>query len=383
MHYTVTPILTELRPEVLARLQVGELRRVGGVLRVAPGYPHAGSIAAHLRETGDFIRTPAQAALGLSQVAAAASVVNLGVSIAGFALVLHKIGKLQSSVNALTALTARQHDAVMGALRGISAQLVELQYVALESRDLLEATLDEVRRVRRDLLDMYLARVLTEVELLQRAPQLDGQKVTQSLRIFGEARRWLELTIAALPAMARDDAHWFDRLLRYRVWCFVGQAEVALLRRIGDDKGAAALARSLATTSRAWAVGWRDVLLPTGEFHGAFRFSHSAFSDLDGEVYERLVRLQAVPSGVGADASEVDARMAVARAMPRLGPAWVERQRALAGILDFAEETTARLESVADEMQMCVAERMPYAFWEGLVAPGDQAGLLLVERGGR
>lgn len=380
MDYVVNPILAELRPEVLARLNAGELRRIGGVLRVAPGYPGAGRIAAHLRELGDLVDPVVRAPLQLTQVAAAASVVNLGVSVVGFAIVLHKIGKLQQSVHALTALTQRQHDEVMGALGGIASQLVELHYVALESRELLEATLDEVRRVRRDLLDSYLARVLTEVDLLQRTSQPAGHDATQALRTFGEARRWLDQTIHALPARAHDDTHWFDRLLRYRVWCLTGVAEVQLLRRVGDDKGAAGLARSLATTSREWAGAWRDALLPSSEFHGAFRFAHSAFADLDHEVYARLVRLQDGPHAAISDVREVDARMDVARAMPRLGAPWVLRQRALAGLLDFAEESTARMESLADELAMCVEERLPYALWEGMNMPVNHRGLAMIER---
>lgn len=382
MDYVVNPILAELRPEVLARLNAGELRRIGGVLRVAPGYPGAGRIAAHLRELGDLVDPAVRVPLQLTQVAAAASVVNLGVSVAGFAIVLHKIGKLQQSVHALTALTQRQHEEVMGALGGIASQLVELQYVALESRELLDATLDEVRRMRRDLLDSYLARVLTEVDLLQRTPLPTEYDVAQALRTFGEARRWLEQTIQALPARSRDDAHWFDRLLRYRVWCLNGVAEVQLLRRVGDDRGAAGLARSLATTSRAWASAWRDTLLPSSEFHGAFRFAHSAFADLDREVYVRLVRLQEGPLAVISDVREVDARMDVARAMPRLGAPWIQRQRALAGLLDFSEESTARLESLSDELAMCADERLPYELWERLSAPPNHRGLVMIERRG-
>lgn len=380
MSYVVNSILAELRPEVLARLKAGELVRIGGVLRVGPGYPGAGRIVAHLRELGDLVDPVIRVPLQITQVAAAASVVNLGVSVAGFALVLHKIGKLQQSVHALSTLSHRQHADVMGALAGVASQLVELRYVALESRDLLEATLEEVRRVRRDLLDSYLARVLTEIDLLQQARQITEREATPALRTFGEARRWLEQTIYVLPARERDDAHWFDRLLRYRVWCFTGLAEVHLLRRVGDDKGAEVLARSLATTSRTWASAWSGVLLPSSEFHGVFRFSHSAFADLDREIYARLVRLQNGPLAATSDLREVDARMDVARAMPRLDASWIQRQHAIAGVLDFAEESTARMESLADELAMCADERLAYEDWEGLTAPPGHSGLVVIER---
>jgi hypothetical protein len=382
MGYIVNPLLTELRPELVARFNAGELIRRGGLLVVASGRPNGGQIAAHLR---DILSGPSPSAMSsvlqLSQVAAAASVLNLGVSVVGFAVLAHKMGKLQDSLNALTELTRRNHDEIMGALGGISEQLVELRYIALDSRELLVATLDEVRRVRQDLLDSYLARVLTEIDLLRRTERLSDETVHAALRTFGEARRWLDQTIRAFPAHARDDSHWLDRLLRFRVWCLAGVSEVQLLRRTGADADAADLARQLGATSRGWAHTWRDALMPVQEFHGAFRFAHGAFKEMPREVYVRLVRLHDGTILGGTDGRELGGRMAVAREMPALGGAWVERQFALAGLLDFVEEATARLESTSVELTMCSAERLRYQDWEALPTPANLRGLAAIETG--
>lgn len=383
MEYVVNPILAELRPSLVTRLKAGELVRVGGLLKVAPGQPGAGQIAAHLRDV--LVDPPPgvfTAPLQLAHVAAAASVLNLGVSVVGFAVVMHKLGKLQGSVNALGALSMRNHDEVLAALGAIATQLVELRYVALESRALLVATLDEVRRVRQDMLDGYLARVLTEVDMLDRTPRLADRDISRALHTFGEARRWLEQTIQALPARAFDDTHWFDRLLRFRVWCLTGVGETQLLRRAGENAQAAALAQQLAQRSREWAHSWRDALVPTREFHGAFRFAHGAFAVLPREVYARLVRLHDGTLLTGTDRRELDGRMAVAREMPALGSTWVERQLAVAGLLDFVEEATSRLESVAAELSYCDSERLRYEDWEALPVPAGYDGVMALEVGG-
>jgi hypothetical protein len=65
--------------------------------------------------------------------------------------------------------------------------------------------------------------------------------------------------------------------------------------------------------------------------------------------------------------------------MPALGSEWVERQVALAALLDFAEEATARLESAADELTMCLAEGFRYEDWEALSAPVDSGDLAVIE----
>jgi len=382
MGYIVNPLLAELRPTLVTRLDAGELVRHGGLLRVAPGRPNAGQIAAHLR---DVLVDPApsvmSSALQMSQVAAAASVLNLGVSVVGFAVLAHKMGKLQDSVNALSELTQRNHDDVMGALGVLSTQLIELRFIALDSRELLAATLDEVRRVRRDLLDSYLARVATEIDLLRRQEHPSEAVVHGALRTFGETRRWLDQTIRAFPAHARDDAHWLDRLVRFRVWSLAGVAEMQLLRRTGADVDAADLARQLGTTSRAWAHEWRDALLPAQEFSGAFRFAHGAFKEMPREVYARLVRLHDGTILGGTDGRELEGRMAVARAMPTLGGAWVDRQLAVGGLLDFAEEVTARLESTGIELTMCVEQGLRYQDWETLPVPAGHRGIAVIEMG--
>ncbi len=379
MGYFVNPVLAELRPELVQRVASGELVRHGGVLRWAAHHPSAGRIAAHLREVpGASPATlidpplPISATLRLANVAAAAGVLNLGVSVAGFAIIAHRIGRLQSSVNELLAASERRHAELSGVLLRLSDQLVELRLLALEHRDVTDAILDEVRQARRDLVDSYIARVLTEVGLLQRSPTIDGARAEQALRTFAESRRWFEQT------MERGGA-WLDRLVRFRGWCMASACELALLRRVGEDRGAARLARELATSGRRIASSWRDELLPSAEFGGVFRYSHSRFGRLPREVYERLVRLHDGTILVDSDRRELQSRIAVAEQMPRLGDAWVDQQIAVASMLDFVEETTARVESTADALEMCADEELRYRDWEALEAPPTAMGLCVVE----
>lgn len=385
MYYAEDLFLGELRPAISKLLKTGEVLRYGGVLRIAKGLPGAGQIVAHLRDVGvaSSAITPALGPiLGLTQVAAAASVVGLGVSIVGFAVMNHKLEKLKASVADLAAKSAQNHTEVLASLDLIGEQLVELRYIALESHELLAATLDEVRRVRSDLLDTYLASVLTEIDLLRRATVVDDARTVQALRVLGTARRWLQSSIAAFPARAKDDVHWYDRMTRFRLLCLTWTAEAHLLRRVGDDTAAAQLLREAARASRAWASDWSRALLPPKEYGGAFRFAHSAFDAMPREVMARIVRLQDGTELAGTDEREVEAGMAIARDLPNLTPGWASKQRAVAGLLDFAEEATARLESLADELEMCAELRMGYADWEAMPSARSGGGLLLLRKAG-
>jgi hypothetical protein len=324
----------------------------------------------------DSRASPALAsALRLSQVTAAASVVNLGVSAIGFAVVAHKLNVLQSSVGALSQLVSQNHTDAQRSFDGLSAQLVELRYLALEGSEILRHALADLRMSREDTVDAFLARVLTRVDVLSRSARVTDVDAREALIAFGEARRWSEQTMAR-SALSPD--RWTDWLLRFRLWCLAGSAELHLLRRIGDDAIAARLARQLAHRARQWCGQWRDAFLPPGELHGAFRFAHSAFVGLERETYERLVRLFDGTELRATDARELDGRMAAAKEIARRGPRWIHQQRALADVLDFIEETTDRIESTADELEFCLEERLSFAQWESLpnlASPGALAAI--------
>lgn len=125
---------------------------------------------AHLREIAaqpEALQPMLNNLLQMTNVAAAASVINGGVSAVGFAVMAHKLNRLQSDMNrVLSKLDCNQRE-LLGELKEIKQSLVELHFIGLENQALLREALEEVRLIRKDLLDAYLARVLTEIEVLR------------------------------------------------------------------------------------------------------------------------------------------------------------------------------------------------------------------------
>ena len=126
----IETILLVNNPEIIKGLLNGSMKRYGSVIRWAAGTENAGQIVRHLAETPGLtsklmsvpfspilggidvighgltyhkligIERTLSSVMGLTQVAAGASVLNLGVSIAGFAYMGYKLHQIQKSSDA-------------------------------------------------------------------------------------------------------------------------------------------------------------------------------------------------------------------------------------------------------------------------------------------
>lgn len=115
-------------PEIIKALLDGSMQRYGSVIRWAAGTENAGQIVHHLAETPELtsklmgmpfspilggvdvinhglnyhkligIEKTLSSVMGLTQIAAGASVLNLGVSIAGFAYMGYKLHQIQKTL---------------------------------------------------------------------------------------------------------------------------------------------------------------------------------------------------------------------------------------------------------------------------------------------
>ena len=381
-------VLAEMRPVVLARWNAGELKLWGGVLRVNKGLKHAGTVVAHLRELGvpnpTTLSGPISALTGLSQVAAAASVINLGVSVAGFALMLHKLGKIERAISDLDAVVRSQHAETSGRLDTISEQLIEVRYLQAQQGEVLREAVSQIHLVRRENSFGWIARLRGELEMLSRESSLSALQTELAQRTFREARHFFALTLGEAPLRREHPLDWLDVLLRYRGWCFAVTAEVQLLRRLEKDRDAAEIARNAAQTARSWVSGWAASLAPTDQFHGVFRFAHQGFAFITNERLDRLIRLQTGSERDGIDPLELVAAAEVSREAPTLDEHWWKRELGIAEVLDFGEETAERLEALASEMTWCAERGLSWSEWEALPCPAGATGVgLIVIEGNR
>ena len=170
MAYIVEPLLATLSDEITRGLANGSLQRWGGIIRVTKGYPGAGEIVTHLRDVvsvASQVSTPASAAnlvssvaanvqlhqvssqlsqvMQLTQVAAAASVLNLGVSAVGFAVMNHKLNRLQESVGKLDGRLVQLAADNSRRFDDIDGKLVELRYLVTGERDTDRMTVSRIR----------------------------------------------------------------------------------------------------------------------------------------------------------------------------------------------------------------------------------------------
>ncbi len=374
----IVELFAEMEPWIAAGLQDGSLTRWGSGIRVSKGHPGGGQFVRHLREVypADFVsknthlvRYPPtldssiSQLLQLNQVSAAASVLNLGVSAVGFAVMNYKLNRLQSSVNALADDLRGTRAVLEHGLERIDEQLVEVRYLQTVGLHLLTDVRDAVEMIRKDLLAQKaavvaswlrsFARLGTRVDLLTASRELD------------QVRLSLEQTVDA-PAV--DSPRWADVIMRYRIWCMAVVAQVAACRMAGDDIEAADLSRDAANRSQEWVGRWAAVLLPPSEFDGIFRLGAEPFRQLvQRETILRLAPLQVADSLTDFDISQrVDqAALHVAGRRSGLDSNWTERSLQAARLLDLGAETQARLTSLAAEMHDCRERRLGYDEWEG------------------
>jgi hypothetical protein len=377
--------VTSMVPEPYATgLRVGELVRTGGVVRIAKGFEGAGQIAVHLRDTFpqgalQLLAPSTGPLLQLSSVAAAAGVLNLGVSAVGFAVVCHKLGVLQRSVNAISTQLDQAMTHLDERLDRIDLGLVELRYLAVAQGVQLREVVDHLREIRRDLLMDKLAALQATATRLQ----TDPEHVYEAVHAIRAVRLWLESTLDGSSPSADRPNEWGDWFVRYRIWCMAVVLEVSALRAAGDLAGAATAAAHSATRARVRAADWAAAIAPPDEFGGVGRFGFAELaSRIPEECRHRLLRMD---DGLPLDRAEIlererEGAARVIASRPSLDGAWIERHVRAAHLLDFVEETTERLESLRDEMDLCQRRRLTFDRWER-IGTGDEHALLMIEVG--
>jgi len=382
----------EVESWIAEGLRNGTLKRWGTGIRNAKGQPGAGQFVRHLREVYpvDFVKQNANLVqlppslspavgqvLQLTQVAAAARVVNVGVSAVGFAVMNHKLNRLQSCVDGLSHDLRDLRGVVECGLASIDQQLVEIRYLQVLGFEVLTEVREVVELVRKDLLAEKSAVVASWMRELSRGDP--GADLRTALRELDQVRLWLEQTIAVPSA---ESSLWADAVMRYRVWCMAVVAQVAVARMAGQDDDAAALAGDASMKSFEWVSRWAAVLLPADEFDGVFRLGAEPFRGaVQLETIVRLSTLQLTEQLPDVDTIRRTERVALRVAGHRKSSDsnWRKRSLQAAELLDFGAETHARLSSLASEMQECRERRLGYDEWEGLQLDTSRPELRLLE----
>lgn len=413
MGMTFNPVLYVDSAKLISGLLTGQYSRWGGVIRVTKGYAGAGQIVAFLREVPQLM-TPVGAAmkaldiisnqrghmvsqqlmregfhvtqrliqsgfqqtgqqlaqvLAVSSVGAMSSVLNLGVSAAGFYIMNQKLNTISRDVAAINTNMVDGFGRMTSQLNDIGSRLVELRLLALNNSADLRDVLSELHQLSHDQLMGQLASITIATNRLHELPVSD--EAARRVYIDTLEREYLTLggSLNSMTlSMESDPRRFMGAVMRYRGWATAGASLVMAHRAADKLELAASTASQMSSFSRGLVTRWTDTLMPSGELQGVNRFGHTRIrARIPDETFARLQRAQYGDLDA-VEAANLARAGSSTIAYERLASdeAWIERQLALANLLDMLEESTERLESLSAQVEYARDNRIGYKGWEAL-----------------
>ncbi|RMG19607.1 MAG: hypothetical protein D6729_04770, partial [Deltaproteobacteria bacterium] len=323
-------LLAENRP-IVEGLTTGRLKRFGGVVRDAS----TGRIVRHLMEapgtsevlmkapmpnllggTGSVanavvnavgygvtihklnaVQKTLSSVLQLSQVSAAASVLNLGISLAGFAYMGYKLNQLEKAMSAMQERMEAGFDRIDAKLDAIAGQLGYLLLLA-------EGNASEQRRIRDSLAELHRAVLVAELAELQswldQLSRFPDDSPKDAIRCAGKVRRTLsDQAVRATPQFEPRVMLVTD--IAIRGWVVATATEANLLMRMGRHRDARQLIEEEQPRFARLAAQWAEALLADDrpQLRTALRFEAPRFrAFILPERVERIVRLHPPDRGL-------------------------------------------------------------------------------------
>lgn len=374
------PLGTDLM-EILRGLNSGEYKRHGGTIRKAPGRKDGGEIVGFLRDTGINGRALSElspvgtktlsATFQLSQVAAAASMLNLGVSVVGFAYMAKRMNDLQRDLHRLAENMDRRFDRVEDKLDVVLHRLEEVRYLIIGNRVQGEALRDEIRALRQAFLGRQKAELMAALETVE----VGESRLEDYLLRFKEVRGALEEELLQ-PAPFSDSARLLDVGVRLRVWTVAAGAESLALVRLGKVDHAAEQYIRNGEKAHEFAREWVRRGLPEADWS---IWAHRLFDDSVSE--ERLDRLSRTLEGERplAEILRKEGRGAVGNDayVTALSDESKRLHEGLAALTDGAVEVGDRLRSNAMELEYTSSKGIPVDEWQQAGKEHDRPVVLI------
>jgi len=358
--------------EIIHGLLDGSMTRYGSVIRWSAGTEKAGQVVRHLAETPGLtkkltymsfspliggidmidgysnligIEKTLSSVMGLTQIAAGASVLNLGFSIAGFAYMGFKLHQIQDSLNHLQ----NRLDIISG----------QLAYLYL----LVEGNLQQQKRLAQAVSHIQQAIIIKEIAALnaelndrKRFPYespRDSIKVADRVRLF--------LGNQALQVTPQLDAElMLNTDIAIQGWAVATATEANLLLEIGQYQEAGELLALEVPKFKQVAEKWASELISDDNSYlsTAYRFSHTRFQK--HITLERVKRIAAIsPKDYTLSSEEIrhnkiniDVEFQMFHSS-QWDEKWIHRQIAIAEYLDTLSELLAKLDSLQSFANLC------------------------------
>lgn len=399
-------------PEIIKGLLDGSMTRYGSVIRWAAGTANGGQIVRHLAETPGLtsklmtvpfspilggidvighgltyhklmgIEKTLSSVMGLTQIAAGASVLNLGVSVAGFAYMGYKLHQIQNTLgNIQQSMEAgfnrveagldrieknlsegfihvdKRLDKVDERLDIISGQLAYLYLLVEDSREKQKSLAKAISHLHQAMLIKEIAALKAQLDDRSRFPDESPRsaiKTASRVRLF--------LSNQAIQATPELDAEiMLNADVSIQGWAVAIATEANLLLEIGKHQEAKELLTIEVPQFKQVAERWGQALINHENTYlsTAYRFSNDRFNHyITPERVERITKISPSdralsPDQIRSKKTNVDVEFDMSYSDTKFDLAWTYRQIAIAEYLDSLSELSARLESLESFADLC------------------------------
>lgn len=382
-------------PFILKGLLDGTLVRYGSVIRWAAGTEKAGQIFRHLAEapgfTNKLITLPFSPVLGgaslvtdiighgitinklfgiertlssvlqLSQIAAGASVLNLGVSILGFAYMGYKLHEIQKAIGNLQQSMEAGFSRIDNRLDKISGQLAYLHLLVEDSRQKQQSLAQAISNLHRTILIKEISDLAAEIINHSRFPEASPKeaiKTSSRVRLF--------LANQAMQATPELDAEiMLNTDVSIQGWAVATATEANLLLEMGNFREARELLAQEIPKFKQVAVRWAEKLIETErpELATAYRFTAPCFQEhISQERVNRIINISSVDESLSSEQirrkkNEIEVEFEMSYSS-QFDETWRHRQVAVAEYLDTLSELSARLDSLQPFAALCESQNV-------------------------
>ena len=381
--------------EIIKGLASGDMVRYGSIIRWAAGVgEHPGSIVKHLVEapgiTNKLLTLPIapvstgvdvightmtyhkllgidqrivgmsqslNQVLGLSQLAAGAGILNVGISIAGFAYMGYKLHQMQKSINFLQQTVEKGFDTVNRRLDTMSQQLGYICLVVQDSRAKQEKLAQAIAHLYQSSLIREIAELQSELQNLHRFPDespIGAIKTASRIRLF--------LSHEALKITPELEAElMLNSYIAIQGWAVSSITEANLLMEMGRHQEAKYMLKEEVVKFRQLSENWSKAFLNDDNktLSTSYRFLGKPFNEfILPEKIERICQIYHKDFNLTSDQirrikTEIAVEFDMSYAPERYNPAWVNKQLAIAEYLDTLSELLARLDTLQDFASLC------------------------------
>lgn len=376
-------------PTIIKGLLDGTLVRYGSVIRYAAGTVKGGQIVKHLAEapllTNSLMNIPFSPILGtasvlikgieqavtipklirientlsqvmgLTQIAAGASVLNLGISIAGFAYMGYKLHQVQKSLTHLQKTVEEGFNVVNNRLDQISGQLAYLCLLVEDNRQKQESLAKAISNLHKAMLIKEIADLQAQLKYFSADSPREALITASRVRLF--------LGSQAMQSTPELDAEiMLNTDVSIQGWAVATATEANLLLQIGQHQEAKQLLAEEVTKFKQVAQTWGNELISNNQnssLSTAYRFSATPFKNhITPERVTRITEIYPSDADLNNDKirrkkNEVEVEFEMSYAQERYNQTWLHKQIAVAEYLDTLSELTARLDSLQSFAALC------------------------------